>query len=521
MLGFPTSRAVAVPFRPSISIDDILIQTKGPQMRSRSSSLRKRAVLAFLIPFGFYLVALAVLAVLGTVFVLLLMSPVVDARVLIALILGMMLVVLAVVVSTVITVVSSFEKWDPPGILLEPEAHPGLFGLIAAIGQSLGEGLPKEVYLSPEINAAVTARGGFLGLGRRRVLVVGLPVLHLFTVSELEAILTHEFGHYYGGDLALLPWIRRSHEQVLRSLGILEGHPLVLPFRWYAEVLLGLTAQVVREQELAADRLAVERVGAPALERGLKKLCQADALLDSYRVAEANAVFSAGFRPPVAAGLPSFLEAPAIAPRAAEALEREWDGRTSQKYDTHPCLRERVEAMKDAHDPDGDPDDRPAIVLLSDPDGYELALHRFVTPGVGDLEPIAWEDVGERVAMEHWREVRDAHASVLDRYPPESYPEAIERLGELSAEIVPPNSRIQSPEDRKRFARTVLGAGLAVALRERGWSAKKEFGQPPELAWGAKRIDPIVAVRELADGRCSREDWMEMLSAPGAAADRA
>jgi Zn-dependent protease with chaperone function len=70
--------------------------------------------------------------------------------------------------------------------------------------------MPAEVYLIPEVNAWVGQRGGFMGIGSRRIMGLGLPLLETLNVSQLEAVLVHEFGHYYRGDTRLGPWVYKN-----------------------------------------------------------------------------------------------------------------------------------------------------------------------------------------------------------------------------------------------------------------------------------------------------------------------
>lgn len=58
--------------------------------------------------------------------------------------------------------------------------------------------MPAKVYLVPEVNAWVCERGGFMGIGSRMVMGIGLPLLKLLNVDEFKGVIAHEFGHYYG-----------------------------------------------------------------------------------------------------------------------------------------------------------------------------------------------------------------------------------------------------------------------------------------------------------------------------------
>lgn len=88
---------------------------------------------------------------------------------------------------------------------------------IEDIAASLDEPVPREVYLIGPVNAFVADRGGLLGLGNRRMLAIGLPLLSLLTVSEFRGVLAHEFAHYYSGDTRMGPWVYRTQSAMIRS----------------------------------------------------------------------------------------------------------------------------------------------------------------------------------------------------------------------------------------------------------------------------------------------------------------
>ncbi len=75
--------------------------------------------------------------------------------------------------------------------------------------------------------------------GRRRVMVLGLPLIQVLTVSELEAVIAHEFGHYAGGDTRQA-WVYRTREKIGRTLATLRrGWRLLrLPILLYGRLFM-------------------------------------------------------------------------------------------------------------------------------------------------------------------------------------------------------------------------------------------------------------------------------------------
>ena len=104
-------------------------------------------------------------------------------------------------------------KFEAPGLRVTQAEQPRLFALIEKVAKAADEPLPDEVYLTMEANAAVAQVPR-----SRRVLIVGVPLMHLMTEREFEGVLAHEFGHYSGGNTKLGRWIYRTRETIGRTM---------------------------------------------------------------------------------------------------------------------------------------------------------------------------------------------------------------------------------------------------------------------------------------------------------------
>src|SRR6266571_3639254 len=58
------------------------------------------------------------------------------------------------------------ERFQPPGPALEAASNPRLFKELNDVASRVGEPMPHEVYLVPDVNAGVRQRGGFMGARR-------------------------------------------------------------------------------------------------------------------------------------------------------------------------------------------------------------------------------------------------------------------------------------------------------------------------------------------------------------------
>ena len=76
--------------------------------------------------------------------------------------------------------------------------EPLLFDFIQKIVDEVNTDFPKKIYLSSEVNASVFYDSSFLSMffPIKKNLQIGMGLINSVTVSELEAILAHEFGHF-------------------------------------------------------------------------------------------------------------------------------------------------------------------------------------------------------------------------------------------------------------------------------------------------------------------------------------
>ena len=140
-----------------------------------------RAILALSFLFLFYGLALSLAA-------LLLLLPYLELRLIHQLHAKLALVCLFGAGVIIWSIVPRRSKWEAPGPLITEREQPRLFAVIREVADEMGARLPDEVYLIPEVNAFVMQRGGFFGIGGKRVMGLGVPLLAVSQVSHLRAI---------------------------------------------------------------------------------------------------------------------------------------------------------------------------------------------------------------------------------------------------------------------------------------------------------------------------------------------
>ncbi|MEZ0227031.1 MAG: M48 family metallopeptidase, partial [Planctomycetota bacterium] len=380
-----------------------------------------------------------------------------------------------------LVLISAWPKKDyflAPGPRLTAEEHPKLFEELEDVASSLGEAMPESVYLLTETNAWVSQRGGraLLG-GGQRVMAIGLPLFQGLTVAELRGILAHEFGHFHGGDTKLVAWIYRTRVALSETVGNLAGAPggeaaltiilLAISFLFwlYAVVFLRLTRSLGRQQELNADALAGELVGARTMASALRKVSETDTAFRRFTRNELLALMKAGFRPPVFEGFARFVRAGAVQDTVSERLEEELEEKKKNPYDTHPPLRERLAAFdEESAEEDAVVEGPPALTLLGDATAYEPLLLAHVSKldarSLEALEPLAWDEVGPRVVLPKWEAVAREHAAALAGLTPGRFPDYAKDLVAAGRGFGKGGSKILKPEAAKRAALATFGAAL-------------------------------------------------------------
>jgi Zn-dependent protease with chaperone function len=148
------------------------------------------------------------------------------------------------------------------------------------------------------LDAAFNASWSVVGVRRRRVLTLGLPLVAVLEPQELVALIGHEVGHERNGDLTHL-WIVDSSLHGLGAIAdALTPHPgegryefgplasivnalmlvLGLPARGLLRAQLALVLRDSRRAEYLADHLAAQVAGSDAEISGEEKLLLAGVL---------------------------------------------------------------------------------------------------------------------------------------------------------------------------------------------------------------------------------------------------
>ncbi len=481
-------------------------------MRRKGPSLIFRCILALVLMVGFYVLAIAI--AWGLLYI-----PYAEIKYAERLHIKLTLVCVLSAVAIIWAILPRVDNFVPPGPVLYPNEHPKLFRELESIAEAMGEAMPVQVFLLPDVNAWVSNRGGVMGLGSHRVMALGLPLLKVLNVSELRAVLAHEFGHYHGGETALGPWVYKTRSAIIRTLESLQNSVIQKPFLLYGKLFLRITHAVSRQQEYAADGMAAQIAGGDALISGLKKIYCAAHAFDAYWSGEVVPLLASGFRPPISMGFSAFLDSETISQGAADLLREELDSDEQDPYDTHPSMKDRIAALQEAGTGDHTIDNTPAISLLDDEASVErellgILLRNYDGP---PLREIAWQDTLSLVYLPMWTDHIKKHIDTLTGIQFKNLPDIVghpDELVERFRQSLDFNLTM-SKEDRGSAIAAIIGAAVAVVLHDRGFPTSCEVGHPVRMRCGDTDIAPLSVVPDIASKKLSKEQWLEICEKNG------
>jgi heat shock protein HtpX len=469
--------------------------------RSNKPSAAGRAVLTLLLLLGFYVLALSIAGFLAWWPFQLGSFP---AK------LGLGSLFVAGTIAWAI--LPRWDRFPVPGPRLMPAEQPRLFEELERVARATGERMPDEVFLVIDWTAFVAQRGGTLGFGSKRVMGLGLPLLHSLTVDELRAVVAHEFGHFHGGDTKLTPWIYKTRCTIGRTIDALaknDGQFMHKPFLWYGTLYMRITQSVSRAQELAADRLAAEVIGRAAIEEGLRKVHRFEPGFAHYYHSEYVPVVSAGRMPRFLEGFERYLSRPGVEAFLSQLDAEQVHLRKTDPYDSHPSLHDRLAALQHVRITTRAADSRPGIALVDDLPKLERKLLAFATQGkldVKSLRPIEWEQVYAEIAVPAWKVLcttqaralhglRVRHLAALVRDPEPVY-KKMNGMAELPVLV------------RKRAAWQLLGSALCLALEHAQWIGSSLPGEAVTFRRSELELQPFAEIERMQGKLDRTQEWL-------------
>jgi len=244
---------------------------------------------------------------------------------------------------------------DPPeGFEIHRSQSPQLFILLDEVSKKLDCARFHHVLLTGDYNAMVfqVPRLGVLGW-QRNFLIIGLPLLQGLSAEQFRAVVAHEFAHLSGNHSRFGCWIyrvRRSWEQVLNRMLAQQqaGAGFLLKFfQWYAPYFKAYTFVLARANEYEADRWSAQLTGPEIAAQALCHVQVHSRLLEESFWPETMRLACAQAQPEVGAfhRMGERLKSP-MDPHSAQKWLRQAMAAETSTADTHPCLRDRLQALE-------------------------------------------------------------------------------------------------------------------------------------------------------------------------------
>ncbi len=484
---------------------------------ANSSTFLGRIVLALGLMVGFYVLAIGLAA-------LLILIPV--AELVFANRIHIKLAILMVIGGLMIlwSILPRWDRFVAPGPRINENDQPELFQELRGVAQQTNQEMPSEVYALPEMNAWVTSRGGLMGLGSRRVMGIGLPLMQVLSKQQFRGVLAHEFGHYYSGDTKLGPWLYVTRSAIIRTVSNLAANGsslLMKPFEWYMYLFLWLTQKVSRHQEFTADALAAKTVGPKPIAGALKVIHSQAALFQVYWENEFAPILQGGYQAPMAKGFQAFVGKTGDA--VNELLTQAMNQTKTDIFDTHPVLKERLDAIAQVQGPEPLRNDPPAIEMIRGLEKLELDMIASLAKSLGEKTPtpIAWEDVGERVTVPgeiKFLQMAGGHLDEITLWQASEMLESPEhRTKLLNLTFVTQVSDAaaqhgQSPEKQiSLLAQRLVAVWALLALRLQGWTIIASVAEAPHAEKDGAKAEPFAWVEALIEKKMSLSEFEDRL----------
>jgi Zn-dependent protease with chaperone function len=200
--------------------------------------------------------------------------------------------------------VKGFFKWrradQDRRLEVTEKDQPRLFAFIRRLCRETRAPLPRRVYITPDVNAAVFYNPTLLSLvlPTRKNLIIGLGLVNQLTLSEFKAVLAHEFGHFSQSSMKLGGYVYMSNRVIADVVfardwldhlvsGLRRVDFRIAIFAWtftgliwgVRKTLQGLfkainfaNSSLSRQMEYNADLVAVSVAGSDALIHALARL---------------------------------------------------------------------------------------------------------------------------------------------------------------------------------------------------------------------------------------------------------
>lgn len=323
---------------------------------------------------------------------------------------------------------------NPDRIEVTEKDQPELFAFIRKLSEETKASFPKKIFISPDVNACVFYNSSFWSmlLPVRKNLEIGLGLVNSINISELKAVIAHEFGHFSQRSMKLgsftynvnkviynMLYENNSYNSFLNAWGSLHG---VLSF--FAQVAVKIATGIKyilkemyqlinksymglsREMEFHADAVAASTAGGNNVISGLSRIelagsCYNTAMNKARSLLKDKKIITNFFDSQLAVlqSVASKLKLPVknnLPKVSYEFMQSFSASRVNFKnqWASHPELKERKQHLE-ILDLNVEPDETPAWVVFSNKEHLQKLLTKKLYSGVEQAEQMDKLDSSE------------------------------------------------------------------------------------------------------------------------------
>jgi Zn-dependent protease with chaperone function len=282
---------------------------------------------------------------------------------------GLILGLIVVIVGSIWAIFKGFfgsKERNILGVPLSTEKHPRIWELCSAVSKEVGTKNVDEIILSPQPGIGVHLSGGLLNLliGRtKRTLTIGMASVSNLSISQMEAILAHEFGHFSNKDTSWNSLTFTMSATLQNTLSTMPSpwnigtsiwmkvvsalNPALWVLWGYWLLFLVVTNGFSRMREVFADKTAIALYGYENFVNGLKTVARNDFIFSTYYIPEMvklltkeQKIFTNVFVTMEQNNESSENN------KLTEIDKRIFDQEKASVFDSHPLLRERLSYAK-------------------------------------------------------------------------------------------------------------------------------------------------------------------------------
>ncbi len=308
-------------------------------------------------------------------------------------------------------------------IRIMPEDQPLLFDSLRKLTREIGTPMPKKVFLSPDVNASVFYDSSFwsLFLPVRKNLKIGIGLVNALNVSELEAVIAHEFGHFAQKSMKVGSWVyqvnRIIYDMLYNNDGLARSINAVANVHWIIALFIRIAVKIMegiqfilrkmyalvnksymglsREMEFHADHVAAHARGSNNIIHALLRIDFAETAY-GHTIEHCNRLlkeqktvhnFYAGHRANIRQ-MASILQTPVQEGLPLLRLEKQGSSRIQYKdqWSSHPTTQERHEYLQ-PFQLNGPVDQQPAWTLFQQKDSLAATLTQKIYPAPDPEQP--------------------------------------------------------------------------------------------------------------------------------------